>query len=330
MVLRLVSYPYGSVRARALAAGLLQQPQFADLINASTREQAERLLAGLPGFSGVTEDSVLPDHFMTFGMKIFRALPASARRLVGAYLGRSQVENLKLLCRAILTGRRDLVEPSLLPDGPDTFATAQLLAARSLAELSARLPPGAFRNLLRGEMPAAPEERLFFLDSALERIFWTRLTERLTELPFFDRLAAREILGMRADIDRIRVIGRGLHAGLAADTILAALPPLGTLLLHKQVRKALAAADPAAACRQLLSAVLRSPSNERDGEAFLYRRLYRHLQKFLRSAPFGISVPLSALLLKELEIRDLLAVLSGQRLGADRRELTSLLSCLEG
>jgi vacuolar-type H+-ATPase subunit C/Vma6 len=199
-----------------------------------------------------------------------------------------------------------------------------------LAELSARLPPGAFRNLLRGEMPAAPEERLFFLDSALERIFWTRLTERLTELPFFDRLAAREILGMRADIDRIRVIGRGLHAGLAADTILAALPPLGTLLLHKQVRKALAAADPAAACRQLLSAVLRSPSNERDGEVFLYRRLYRHLQKFLRSAPFGISVPLSALLLKELEIRDLLAVLSGQRLGADRRELTSLLSCLEG
>lgn len=330
MVMRLVRYPYGNVRARALAAGLLREPQFADLINSPSRAQTERLLDRLPGYSGVTDESALPAHYLAFGMKIFRALPASAGRLVGAYLSRSQVENLKLLCRSILTGRRDLVERALLPEGPDRFVTEPMLAARSLEELAARLPPGALRGLLRAAMPAAPEDRLFYLDSALERIFWARLGECLTDLSLFDRLAAREILGMRADIDRFRVIGRGLHAGLPAETILSALPPLGTLLPHKQVRRALAAADPAAAGRTLLAAASRAPYDERDGEVLLFRRLYRHLQKTLRSAPFDVSVPLSALLLKELEIRDLQAVLSGQRLGADRQELAFLLSCQGG
>lgn len=328
MVLRLVSYPYGSVRARALAAGLLRQSQFTDLINASSRAQSERILDTLPDYSGGTDESTLPVHYLAFGMKIVRSLPASASRLVGAYLRRSQVENLKLLCRAILTDRRDIIEGTLLPEGPGRLVAEPMLAARSLEELAGRLPPGDFRDLLRGSMPTEPEERLFSLDSALERIFWARLSERLAELPYFDRLAAREILGMRADIDRFRVIGRGLHAGLPAKTILAALPPLGTLLPHKQVHKALAAADPTAACRQLLSAAIRAPFNEREGEVLLFRRLHRHLQKTLRSAPFDISASLSALLLKELEIRDLQAVLSGQRLGADRQELPSLLSCL--
>lgn len=330
MVTRLLRYPYGNVRARALAAGLLREPQFAELINSPSRAQTERLLGRLPGFSGVTDESALPAQYMTFGLKIFRALPASASRLVGAYLGRHQVENIKLLCRAILTGRRDLLERTLLPEGPEKLVTESMLAARSLEELAVRLPPGAFRDLLRVGGPAAAGERLFSLDSALERIFWTGLDDRLAELPLFDRLAAREILGLRADIDRFRVIGRGLHAGLPAPAILSALPPLGTLLPSSRVRKALAAADPTAACRQLLATAIQAPFDERGGEVFLFRRLHRQLQMTLRSAPFDISVPLSALLLKELEIRDLQAVLSGQRIGAGRMELTSLLSCQGG
>lgn len=330
MSLRLISYPFGSVRARALAAGLLSEPEFTDLINSTSQAQAERFLANLPGSSGAAGESSLPACFMAFGSKLARALPATGSRLIGAYLSRNQVENLKLMCRSILTGRREFVKDALLPEGPEKFVTEQVIAARSLRELAARLPPGPFRTLLRTEMPAAPEERSFYLDSALERIFWARLVERLVELPFFDRLAARELLGMRADIDRFRIVGRGMHAGLPAESILAALPPLGTLLLSRQVRKALTAADPAAACRQLLSAVTGEPFNEKAGEVFLWRRLYHHLQKTLRSAPFDISVPLRVLLLKELEIRDLRAVLSGQRLGAERHELTSLLSCIRG
>jgi len=330
MLARLVSYPFGSVSARALAAGLLGEPEFTDLINAPSRTQTDRLLARLPGFSGTAGEASLPACFIAFGRKLSSTLPATGRRLIDAYLRRNQVENLKLVCRAILTGRRELVADALLPEGAEKLATDAVIAARSLQELAARLPPGDFRDLLRHKMPAAPEERSFYLDSALERVFWERMVERLAELPMFDRLAARELLGMRADIDRFRIVGRGMHAGLPAENILAALPPLGTLLLSRQVRKALAAVDPAVACRQLLSTVTREPFDEPGGEAFLFRRLYRHLQKTLRAAPFDISAPLSALLLKELEIRDLRVVLSGQRLGAGRHELASLLSCTRG
>jgi vacuolar-type H+-ATPase subunit C/Vma6 len=330
MLPRLFSYPYGNVRARALAAGLLREPQFAELISAPSRSQAERFLAKLPGFSGGLAESALYADYMSFGMKIARALPAIGGQLVAAYLKRSQIENLKLLCRAILTGRRELVEPGLLPEGPDKFVTEEMLAARSLEELAARLPPGDFRDLLRAALPVASEERLFFLDAALESLFWTRLGEQVLALPAMDRSAAREILAMRADVDRFRVIGRGLHAGLPAETILSALPPFGTLLPCGKVRRALLSADPASACQQLRTAAMRGPGTDRDSEVFLLQRLYRRLQKTLRGAPFAVSVALSALLLKELELRDLLLVTSGLRLGAERKELATLLSCRGG
>jgi hypothetical protein len=47
----------------------------------------------------------------------------------------------------------------------------------------------------------------------------------------------------------------------------------------------------------------------------------------MRSHPFDLAIPLATVLLKELESRDVQAILSGLRLGRRREEIMPLLAC---
>jgi hypothetical protein len=63
-----------------------------------------------------------------------------------------------------------------------------------------------------------------------------------------------------------------------------------------------------------------------EGETFLFRRLYRYLRRTLISAPFDVSVPLSSLLLMELETHDLKSIFGGKRVGFTREDILPFLS----
>ncbi len=105
-----------------------------------------------------------------------------------------------------------------------------------------------------------------------------------------------------------------------------ALPGFGILFTPERVSWILERDDPAKALLATL------PGREENGpvpeaEVVLYRRLYRRLQKCLREPPFDISASLSALLLKEIECRDLRLVLGGLRFARKPEDLADLLAC---
>jgi len=325
MALRLLTYSYGAVRSRALAAALLKPGEVEDFLDCASKSEALQWLEKQVDVPSEAAETGLHERFMSYGQKIARALPARARELLLSYLSRGQVENLKTLCRNLLSDRRLESVPFLLPDAPGKIVTASCAAAASLEELVERLPLSPYRDVVRSTLKAEPEEHLFRLESGLERTFWEMVRDGCRRLPLFDRLAALEILGMRADIERSRVVGRGIRAGLPVATILSSLPPLGTLLPVRRVRIALKSEDPAAALTRLMKGVVGDPLDT-DGETFLLRRLYRHLRRTLISPPFDISVPLSSLLLMELETHDLKSIFGGKRLGAEREEILPFLS----
>jgi vacuolar-type H+-ATPase subunit C/Vma6 len=325
MALRLMRYSYGAVRSRALAARLLKPGQIGELLDCASKTEAERWLEKKIGVPAGAAEAGLHGRFMAFGHKVARSLPAPARELLLSYLTRGQVENLKVLCRNLLTDRRQETDRFLLPNAPGKIVTAHSAAAGNLEELIERLPRTPYRDVVRAALKAPPDERLFQVESGLDRTFWEMVRERSRRLPLFDRRAALEILGMRADIERCRVLGRGIRAGLPAAIILNSLPPLGTLLPTERVKRALKSENPAAAVARLMAATGGDPLGT-EGETFLFRRLYRHLRRTLVSAPFDVSVPLSSLLLMELETHDLKSIFGGKRVGFGREDILPFLS----
>ncbi|WP_027714100.1 V-type ATPase subunit [Desulfuromonas sp. TF] len=325
MALRLLRYSYGAVRSRALAAGLLKPEQIGDLLDCASKTEAERWLEKKVDIPAGAVEAGLHGRFMAFGKKVSRSLPTPARELLFSYLSRGQVENLKVLCRNLLVDRRQETDRFLLPDAQGKIVTTHCAAAGTPEELLKRLPRSPYRDAVRAALAASPEERLFRVESGLDRTFWEMVWERSRRLAFFDRRAALEILGMRADIEWCRVLGRGIRAGLPAATILDSLPPLGALLPARRVRIALKSENPAAAVAQLMTGIDGDPLGT-DGETFLFRRLYRHLRRTLISHPFDVSVPLSSLLLMELETHDLKSIFGGKRVGSAREDILPFLS----
>jgi vacuolar-type H+-ATPase subunit C/Vma6 len=318
MLLRSMRYPFAATRARALAAGFIRHADFEELSRLRSLEEAlSRLQEETtfhPGFYRTGEG--LSEDFLDFGHRISRTLPTNDRSLVEGYLGRVDVENLKIVSRGLLMNRpREEFHPLLMTGGPATFLSPdRLRAAGTLEELAGSLPRHPFRVVLRETLEMPAEERLFHLETGLDGEFWIGIEKQLNRLSPLDRLGAKDILALRADIDRFNVIHRGLQAGLKEEIILNALPSIGTIYPRSRVRKALRSASPAETLAGMFPLHKVSKPFSSEGEVALRRRLARFLERVLRSHPFDISVPLASLLLKEMEIQNLEAVLNGLRM----------------
>ncbi len=325
MLQRLLRYPYANARARALATAFAGPSVLTSLVEASGRAGAAEAL-DLPNVPHGEADRRLIGEYLRLAKRIAHSLPPAAGRVIWAYRERPAVENLKTLCRALLTGRpAETAGKRLLPGDFPRLLPADLSAASDLAGLVDLLPPSPYRRVVRQALLLRPEECLFRLETDLDRAFWNTLAARLASLSFFDRQAAREILGLRADLDRLRIVVRGWRESLPPGQVAAALPPLGSLFPRDRVRRALAAEEPETALRRLLPAVGGEDLLGAAGERLLQRRLYRELRRILRSPPFDLSIPLAVVLLKELETGDLQTVLEGLHFGAGKDGIVSRL-----
>lgn len=331
MIGRLLSYPYANARSRALATRLLADPEIVDLTKSHTLEQATTLLERR--FPSPKENHSLEyrlhSDYLAFGQLILKTLPEAAENLLRTYLERSWVENLLVLCRIVFQLSPEVDRPQPLPVLPPS-SLPELDEVSTLDELAARLPTGPYRAVLQGNGAAARSDGLAALENRLLLTYWQAVAAATARLPALDRFAAAEILGFRADIDALRILRRGRQAALDVDRVLQFWPPLARLFDPARLRRVLRSDNPDAGLRQLLARAVVEESNGDHLEAALCRRLRRELRRGLVSPPFDITVPLSALLLKELEVMDLTGILAGLRFGLAPAEVSSLVSRLEG
>jgi len=332
MIGRLVHYSYGGVRSRALATRLLTPGQIADLVGSGSREKAAAALEHrLPPADERAEiEQRLQSEYLQFGRLILRTLPDPGGRLLRSYLERNWVENLQTLCRTVLRATPAGRFPQPLPV-LDPVPLPEPGEVENLPDLAVRLPAGPYREVLRDHLKNADLEGPEPLENGLIRVYWDRVADRVRRLPPFDRAAAGEILALRADIDALRILRRGRKAGLEAERILAAWPPPARLLDPERVRGVMRSADSEEGLRRLLQRTIGSDLESDEAlESALRRRLYRELRRSLLSAPFDIAVPLSVLLLKELEVTDLRGVLGGLRFGLEPDRIIPFVVGLEG
>ena len=323
MIWRLMNYPYGGVRARAQATRLLQPRDIAALAESGSLNRAEtKLESRFPGGQEALE-SRLYAGYLDFGRVILHTLPELSASLLEAFLQRSWVENLLLLCRALSRNPPAEPSPALLPT-LEKVPLPDPEKIRTLKDLAGQLPAGPYRQALKRQTETNAEPSQALLENTLLRVFWDVLADRTRQLPALDRQSVTDSLVRRADIDALRVLRRGLAAGLDIESISTAWPRQSRLFSSRRLRGIWAAANPQTALEDLLQASI--PGSESDGpfEIRLRRRLRKVLRRGLLAAPFSVLVPMSALLLKELEMMSLKGVLGGLRFGLDSEEIRTM------
>ena len=333
MLLRFLKYPYASTRARTLAMHFYGLQDLQTLSGKAGYEEAFSSLKKERQVQEGTEEVVLEGallgyDFLRLGRKLVRLLPRKEARVIQAWLGRIDLQNLNVACRGLLRERQEKTWKNLLvPPGPESgIPLLWLKKADSPERLSELLRKTPYGEALRSGLGRTGEQRLFLLETDLERIFWAQVRDSVRDLSFFDRQAAAELFGLRADIEIFNLLVRGLEAGMENEDIQTGLPPFGMLFTPERVSRILGRDDPQGALQAHLPSKVENLSGP-EGNVVLYRRMYRILQKRLREPPFDISASLAALLLKEIENRDLRIVLGGLRFEKEPEDLQDLLAC---
>lgn len=333
MIATLLGSPYDNVRARALAAGLRSADQLRTLIlegaPASRRALPSRRLP--VGGAVAEEGSGVAREQVAFGLALCRHLPSAGRRLCDTLLERSWLEDLRALCRQAALPGPATVSWQLHESFPGTFPLQELREAKALTTLAVALPPGPYRDLLRKNL-RSPERTgdPALLDDGLLLCYWRQVAACCARLPSLQRRQAENVLGRRADIDLFRLLWRARRSSLPPATLRDRFPPLG--LGRELSGKHLTTSLFWQRVRRRFPGIFEPPEyGDAAGarsETALLRRLRLELWSLLREAPFGIAGVLAALLLKELEIRDLQAISAGKRYRLPPAEIEELLCCL--
>jgi V/A-type H+-transporting ATPase subunit C len=346
MMLRVFRYAFGSAKVRALKSRLLTPEDYHFLLRAGSREDFLAYLLSTaygPALAGWDWEvpgwerelarrlyGVLAQAFL----KVGRGLRKREALFVGQLARRLVAENLKVVCRVLhqeLPPARGL--ELLLPvQGLSSLNFPELLQRETIAALVEGLAPTPWGPpLARGLPRYQRESSLFPLEMSLDLFVFDSLWQGLNYLGRPDRRLAGRLLGTLADITNLIWVGRFrevygfppeesyqylLAAGIYRDPHrrreLAFAPGLAALLagLPPPYRALLAGAPDLAAV-----------------EARLARFWLKTLERVLSLPPFQIGLPIVYLFLQELEIENLLILVTGLalRVPADRRA-----SLLEG
>ena len=279
MLLRLLRYPYANTRSRFLAAGFLKPGQVEQLASVASRQEATAFLEpffSLPAASWPGVEWRIRAEHLALGRKVGKTLPRGGRRLLEAYLRRAEAENLKIVCRGLLQGKRaEEFQHLLLPAASiGGLAGERLPQVQTLDELAQALRQRLFARAIRQGLAAAEEQRLLRIELALDRTAWEPVLESLQGLNRADRAAAAELLNLRADLDRFNVVHRGWRAGLDESELFDALPPLGAAYPDRALRQALRGDDPEAALSWLFPLPGCNTPLSTDGEVALAKHDY--------------------------------------------------------
>jgi vacuolar-type H+-ATPase subunit C/Vma6 len=317
VISQLGHYAAVNARVRTLLAGLLGRSGLDALYTYPTRAAMLQALAR-SAYGGALAAAARPEtglrgRFVQNAISLLVLLKEPEREFLRRYCLWHEVENLKIVIRAVAHRiDRSLVESRLLPLGAiATVDPRALLDATDLNHLAERLGDSAYGPVLAGALGAEGAATPFALEVAVEWDYRERLWEATTALTASDRDSARQLLGVLFDILKLCGIGRFRDVlGLAPSEIVAHLPSRGRWI--GAARSHALAEDKASGWQAVLS---RTPyadfAFEADGGDFesaiplAWRRLAAEAQRKLSSYPFEIGVPLSFLLLQEIEIRDL-------------------------
>ncbi len=249
--------------------------------------------------------------------KIVRSLRGEKQRaLILSLYSRFEAENLKILMRAVFSGRsRQEVEHLLYPLGALTrMPWEELWTFDRMTEVRDRLARTLFGPALRFAFPQFEAQgRLFPLEMAVDRACFQELSRAREALPRADRQAAGSVLGPFVDLVNISwIIRLRERYGLEPEQIVNYTLPGGRLVTLRVIARLVQATDVASFVERLPPPAARRMDDVTDWKQVVERFRLLFLERVRRAftgPPFTIGVEVACLLEEEMEIERLITVI---------------------
>ncbi|HAA03095.1 MAG TPA: hypothetical protein DCE18_06965, partial [Syntrophobacteraceae bacterium] len=265
--------------------------------------------------------------------RLSKAVPKPGSRLLANLLLRYEAENLKTILRGLWRGSpASEVLALLYPLGSlSRLPAEELLQAGQVATAVDTLPSTVFLGPLRQALAQFQAQgRLFPLEIAVDQAAIEHLGIALNSLSGLDRRKAQNIIGMLVDGTNLSWLVRFRHRyGISPEETINYLLVGGRHLSLGDLGR-LARTTDLSAFREALPAPYLEVLSEVDhwGQVriFAERWLVGKLHQVFLSDPFQIGLPLSHLLLKELEVKSLECLFSSMALGESPAKLVERIS----
>ncbi len=334
MIFKIWRYAYGGAKVMALKSFLLSPEDYHYLLRARNLEDLVGYLwttaygptlSGWDWRRGDAEAELsrrLYDSLAQAFLKVRRGLKKREARFLDLLLYRLVAENLKVVLRA-LHRQMDPVQAAarLLPlTALSPLDFQEMLRQETIPRLVDYLAPTVWGPpLAKGLSRFEREANLFPLEMSLDLFVYASLWKGLELLGRGDRRIAAEILGALADITNITWAGRfrdlygfpaeetyqylieaGSFTSPAARRDLAFAPNTGEMILRLP--------------RPIYVEVLQGAQDRAEVETRLRQYWMATLEKSLDRPPFQIGLPLTYLFYQELELDNLITLVTGMLL----------------
>lgn len=343
-MVRVFRYSFAQAKARSLKGKLLSSDDWHYLLRMKDVGDILKYLSGtdyalalsfLPGTSPDVGTISLALHAELFNAyaRLLKAVPSRSSHILRNFLLLYEAENLKIILRGIWQGRAPSEIRSLLYRlGPlSRLPVEELLQVRHIVSTPDLLKPTLFHSpLLHGLSQFRIQGRLFPLEAAIDVAVIERIRAGLKPLRGPDRKGAEVLVGKWIDVVNLSWIVRFRHLyGLSPEEAINYTVSGGH---HLKVRD-LGAVARATDLPSFLTALPRC-YREALGKAqqwvqiqsLLGKWFVEELHRVFWQDPFQIRLPLSYLLLKEIEVKSLESLLSAVELGEPPGSLMDLIS----
>ncbi|MEA1866639.1 MAG: V-type ATPase subunit [Thermodesulfobacteriota bacterium] len=256
--------------------------------------------------------------------KVARSLRGKREQeLVLALFSRFESENLKVLLRAMFSGRgKQAVAHLLYPLGKlSALPWDDLWACSNPAEIADFLIRNPFGQALQHAIPQYNVQgRLFLLEMALDLSCFQRLKQAISGLRSrSDRKAAKRILGPYVDVLNILwVIRLKIHYKLSHEEIVNYSLPGGELLTLSHLHRLARAEDVSSFLEQMPRSLQKEVGEVCDWNNFhtyLETWLLRLIARLFMGPPFHIGIEIAFLMEKEMELTSLITLLEAKAQG---------------
>lgn len=344
MIAKTARYSYPIARIRASLSDLLDAQEYTMLVHAPSVEAmmaalrttayAAALRAGTAGFATAVRQLRLSK-----AERLVALLPAGARTLCRRSLCRFELDGLKVILRAVVSGtdrRQVLSMLRLLPAG-SVLPVESLLAAKTLEDAAKALAETPYAGPVAQGLQSAASEMaksqrapapLTAIETRLDRWFLSRLAEASATFSGKEAEIVGRLVGVLIDVTNVlwtERLRRTFH--FSPEETARRLCPAGFYFATAKKRMVLAQWDGEGQPPFLAIGL------EEVGPALrvsMMRLLAREARRPLFAMPFQAGVPLSYLVLGELETANLVALYEGRRWGWDTTQLADTLIRFHG